>query len=107
MADIALLASFIFIELSDSSSCDDLTLGGFSMKLPIANSQCNASQLPQPSSPAGNIQSIVSYLHAMALPGHTSNELQNLDYNKIPLQKFNSCQLLLMEMSFLSCHSCF
>ncbi len=43
----------------------------------------------------------------MVLQGHTFNELWNLDYNKIPLQKVHFCQLLLMEMSFLNYHLCF
>jgi hypothetical protein len=47
--------SSIFIELFDSSLGDDLTPGGSSMRSLIVSSQYLASQLPQPSSPAGNI----------------------------------------------------
>jgi hypothetical protein len=64
-----------------------LTPGGFSMKLPIASSQCFALYLPQRFSPTSNIESIVSCLCVMVLLGHTFDKLQNLDYNKIPLQK--------------------
>jgi hypothetical protein len=41
----------------------------------------------QPSTPIGNIMSFVSCLCAMVLLGHTSNKLQNLDYDKIIFQK--------------------
>jgi hypothetical protein len=41
-------ASFVFIELSNFSSSDDLTSGESSMKSPIMSfSQCLTSQLPQ------------------------------------------------------------
>jgi hypothetical protein len=49
------IAYFVFIELSYSSSSDDLTHGGSSMKLPILNFQCLASQLLQPSNLESNI----------------------------------------------------
>ncbi len=49
------LASSVFIELFDSSSSDDLTFDGSSMRSLIVSSQCLASQLPQPSDPIGNI----------------------------------------------------
>ncbi len=35
----------------------------------------------------GSIQCVVSCFCTMVLLGHTSNELQNLDYDKIPFQK--------------------
>jgi hypothetical protein len=35
----------------------------------------------------GSIQFVVSCLCVMVLLGQTSNNLQNLDYDKIPLQK--------------------
>jgi hypothetical protein len=35
--------SFVFIELSNLTSSDDLTFGGSLMRLPIASSQCFAS----------------------------------------------------------------
>ncbi len=41
----------------------------------------------KPSTPMGSIQFVVSCLHAMVLPGQTSNKLRTLDYDKNPLQK--------------------
>ncbi len=38
-----IFAFFVFIELCDSSSCDDLAPCGFSMKSLIVSSQCLAS----------------------------------------------------------------
>jgi len=42
---------------------------------------------PQPSNLVGNIQFVVFCFCAMVLLGHSSNELWNLDYDKIVFQK--------------------
>jgi hypothetical protein len=81
------------------------------MRSLIVSFQCLALQLPQPSSLGGSIQSVFFYLRAMALPGHISNELQNLDYNKIPYQKvqllsiiFDIDVLFELPLMFLTMH---
>jgi hypothetical protein len=81
------LASFVFIKLFNSSLGDNFTHLLLSRKSSKAIPQFGGSLPPQPSNPIKSIQSIVSCLHAMALPWHTSNKLQNLDYDKTPLQK--------------------
>jgi hypothetical protein len=50
-------------------------------------SMFKCSFILEPYSLASSIQLVVSCLRAIALPTHTSNELRNLDYNKISLQK--------------------
>jgi hypothetical protein len=82
-----ILTSIVVIELFDSTSSDNLTPLLSLIKSLITIFQSLALESPQPSSLVGNIQFIVSCFCVMALPEHTSNELRNLDYNKIPLQK--------------------
>ncbi len=79
------LTSSIFIELFDSSSGEDLTTFPLSMKFLKYILQSDASLSSKPSTPMGSIQFVVSCLHAMVLPRQTSNKLQTLDYDKIPL----------------------
>lgn len=82
-----ILASFVFIKLFNFSSGDNFTPLLLSRKSSKTIPQFGGSLPPQPSNLVKSIQSIVSCLHAMALPWHTSNKLHNLDYDKIPLQK--------------------
>jgi hypothetical protein len=70
------LASFIFIEFSYSSLSTKLSKGIF---------QSDAFLSSKPSTLMGSIESVVSCLCSMVLPRQTSNKLQTLDYDKIPL----------------------
>jgi len=107
--------SFDFIELFDFSLGDNLTphslsmislnlisqVGSLQPQFPLSPLFSNLSS--QPSSSFGSIQLVVSCLHLIALLGQSSNELRNLDYDKILVQKVHSYQLFLMGMSCLNC----
>jgi hypothetical protein len=74
------LTSSIYIELSNSSSSEDLTPLPSSMELLKGIFQSDASLSIEPSTHVGNIQSIISWLHEIVLPRQTLNKLWTLDY---------------------------
>ncbi len=94
------LTSSIFIELFDSSSGEDLTTFPLSMKFLKYILQSDASLSSKPSTPMGSIQFVVSCLHAMVLPKQTSNKLQTLDYDKIPLWKIQFLLIAFNDILF-------
>ncbi len=68
-------ASFVFIELFDSSSNEDLIPLPLLMELLKNILQPDASLSTEPSTHVGSIQFFVFYLCAMVLLGQTLNEL--------------------------------
>ncbi len=88
------LASFIFIELSYFSSSDNFIPFPLLMKSSKGILQFDASLSSQPSIPIGSIQSIVFCLYVKVMLRHTSNELKNLDYDKISIQKVRSLSIV-------------
>jgi hypothetical protein len=66
---------------------EDLTPLPLSMKSLKHNLQSKAFLLLEPSTHVGSIQFVFSCLCMMVLPRQTSNELQTLDYDNIPLRK--------------------
>ncbi len=81
------LASFVFIESSDSFSSEDLTPLPSLTKLPKGIFQSDVSLSSKPSTLVGSIQFVLFCVCAMVLPRQTSNKLQTLHYDKILLQK--------------------
>jgi len=81
------LAYFVFIQLSNSSSGEDLTPFFSLSELSKDIIQFDASLSSKSSTPMGSIQFVVTCLRMMVLLRQTSNELQTLDYDKIRLQK--------------------
>jgi hypothetical protein len=69
------IMSYVFIELSDSLACEDLTPPPSSMKLLKHIFKSKAYLLPDPSTHVKSIQSIVFCLRMVVLPKQTSNEL--------------------------------
>jgi hypothetical protein len=68
-------ASFVFVELSDSSSGEDLIPLPLLMELLKSILQPNAYLSTEPSTHVGNIHFFLSYLCAMVLLRQTLNEL--------------------------------
>jgi hypothetical protein len=72
------LASFVFIEIFNSSSSEDLTPFFPSSKLSKGIIQSDAFLSLKSSTPMGSIQFVVTCLCAMVLLRQTSNELQKV-----------------------------
>ncbi len=101
------LTSSIFIELFDSSSCEDLTPLPSSTKLSKGIFQSYASLSLKPSTPVGSILSIVFCLCMMVLPRQTSKNCKLWIMTRSLCEKSNSYQLLLMGMFCLNCRRYF
>jgi len=95
--------SFVFIELFNSSSSDDLTTLVLLTKSPKSILQLATWLSPQPFDPMGSIQSIIFCLCVMVLLGHlTSCKIWIMI--RFLFKKSNSYRLHLMGMSCLNYH---